>query len=323
MKGRTFLVAVVMLSGVPTVGTSAVRVEPIVVDHRCADIRLIPQDAIVRAKSVLHIAYGHTSHGSQITEGMRGLVEFANQGGKGLSAPAGFFAWNHGGLNGALDLHDYAMADDVGYYPGWVNNTRAYLGKPENAKTNVIMWSWCGQVSSKYAYDELLREYLEPMAQLETEYPHVTFVYMTGHVDHGVDANNKAGNQIIRDFCEANHKVLYDFADLDSHDPDGRYYPFPQDNCDYYASRTGAKLGNWAQEWQSRHEVGVDWYVCTSAHSEPVSANQKAYAAWWLFARLGGWPGPMPHSGTGDLNYDGTVDMQDLAILAQNWLEEQ
>ena len=86
--------------------------------------------------------------------------------------------------------------------------------------------------------------------------------------------------------------MLYDFADIESHDPDGVYYAFPQDNCDYYASRTGVLLGNWAREWQDAHEQGVDWYECSSAHSEPLNANQKAYAAWWLFARLGGWPGP-------------------------------
>jgi hypothetical protein len=35
--------------------------------------------------------------------------------------------------------------------------------------------------------------------------------------------------------------------------------------------------------------VGVDWYDCSSAHSEPLNANMKAYAAWWLWARLAGW----------------------------------
>ena len=33
----------------------------------------------------------------------------------------------------------------------------------------------------------------------------------------------------------------------------------------------------------------VDWYKCSSAHSQPLNANLKAYAAWWLWARLVGW----------------------------------
>jgi len=48
-------------------------------------------------------------------------------------------------------------------------------------------------------------------------------------------------------------------------------------------------LGNWATEWQDSHTEGVDWYNCPSAHSQPLNANHKAYAAWWLWARLAGW----------------------------------
>ena len=50
----------------------------IIADHECTRIEDIPIAAIESAKSTLHIAYGHTSHGSQITDGMSGLVEFMN-----------------------------------------------------------------------------------------------------------------------------------------------------------------------------------------------------------------------------------------------------
>ena len=89
------------------------------------------------------------------------------------------------------------MEDDVGYYPQWVDNTRTYLKDPANADVNVVIWSWCGQVDQKYAAGTLENEYLQPMAQLEAEYPHIRFVYMTGHVDIADDANNKAANQAI------------------------------------------------------------------------------------------------------------------------------
>jgi hypothetical protein len=282
----------------------AVRTEPLIVDHGCVDITQIHEAAILQAKAKLHIAYGHTSHGSQITTGMTGLIAFADGGGKGLSLPEGIFAWNNGGVDGALDLHDGAMPGDVGYYPQWVDNTRAYLDNPANADVNVVMWSWCGQVDSKYYSNLLFSEYIDPMEQLEQMYPDVTFVYMTGHVDHADDANNKAANQVIRDYCEANNKVLYDFADIESHDPNGTYYAFPDDGCEYYASRAGEYIGNWAQEWQDTHMLNVDWYSCSSAHSEPLNANQKAYAAWWLFTRLAGWPGTECQSDTPDLNGD-------------------
>ena len=185
--------------------------QSLIIDHTCTDITEVPQEWIEAAKSSLHIAYGHTSHGSQITDGMLGLVAFANGGGKGLSLPENIFAWNNGGTDGALDLHDKAMGGDVGYYPDWVNNTRSYLGDPDpstgmgtsNPDVNVIMWSWCGQVDSKYANGTLNSEYIEPMAQLELDYPGITFIYMTGHVDINDDDNNKAANQVIREYCIA------------------------------------------------------------------------------------------------------------------------
>ena len=243
------------------------------------------------AKDALHIFYAHTSHGSQVTTGMSGLVAFANGGGKGLSLPTNFLAYNDGGTGGALDLDDhYGNMGDVGYYPAWVNHTRTYLDDAANADVNVVMWSWCGQVDSKWAAGTLESEYLEPMAQLEEDYPNVHFVYMTGHVDHWDDANNKAANQAIRDFCAAEDKILYDFADIESYDPDGVYYEFPNDNCDYYESASGAKLGNWATAWQTSHTQDVDWYSCSSAHSQPLNANQKAYAAWSLFSQIAALP---------------------------------
>ena len=265
----------------------------ILINHTCTKIAQVPESAIAKAKQDLHIAYGHTSHGSQLTEGMDGLVSFMN--GKGY--PENLYAWNNGGTGGALDLHDYAMEGDVGYYPDWVNNTRNYLGTPNqetgrgsgsHADVNVIIWSWCGQVSSKFASGTLQSEYINPMVQLETDYPGVKFVYMTGHLDHWDDANNKAANQAIRDFCSANNKILYDFADIESYDPDGNFYQYAGDDCSYY-SESGTQIGNWAINWQNSHTKNIDWYDCGAAHSEPLNANQKAYAAWWLWATLAGW----------------------------------
>jgi hypothetical protein len=266
------------------------QADPLIIDHNHTDITLIPQSAIESAKNNLHIAYGHTSHGSQLTTGMNGLVAFANGGGLGLSLPEDIFAWNNGGNGGALDLHDYAMGGgDVEDYPQWVDNTRAYLDNPDNADVNVIVWSWCSDVDNKYSNGTLESEYLTPMAQLEAEYPDVKFVYMTGRVDIGDDANNKAANRMIRDFCAANDKILYDFADIEHYDPDGTYFEFVHDTCDYFDGPGGSRLGNWATEWQDSHTEGVDWYTCSSAHSQPLNANRKAYAAWWLWAALAGW----------------------------------
>ncbi len=103
---------------------------PLIIDHTSTDITAIPQEWIEEAKRVLHIAYGHTSHGSQLTSGMSGLVGFANGGGLGLALPDDIFAGMRTARMARSIWDDYAMGGDVGYYPDWVNNTRTYLGDP-------------------------------------------------------------------------------------------------------------------------------------------------------------------------------------------------
>jgi uncharacterized repeat protein (TIGR01451 family) len=287
---------------------------PIVVDHTSTDITAIPQYWIEEAKRTLHIAYGHTSHGSQLTDGMSGLVDFANGGGRGLALPHDIFAWNDGGTGGALDIDDYAMGGDVGYYPDWVNNTRSYLGTPDPATgrgtnhpdVNVIIWSWCGQASGR-TEATMLSTYLAPMSQLEADYPGVTFVYMTGHADgSGEEGNLHARDQQIREYVIANNKVLYDFYNIELYDPDGNYYGdrYATDGCNYDYNNSGGTTQtgepalptngdrNWAIDWRDSHTQNVDWYSCSCAHSQALNCNQKAYAAWWLWARIAGWPGP-------------------------------
>jgi hypothetical protein len=222
---------------------------------------------------------------------MTGLVDFANNGGLGLSLPTDIFAWNNGGTSGALDLHDYFKSGDLGNpdRTTWADRTREYLDDPANSDVNVIIWSWCGQADTT---EENINLYLSLMSQLEIDYPDVNFVYMTGHANGtGETGNLHLRNQQIRNYCIANNKVLYDFYDIECYDPDGSYFgdKLVNDNCDYDSDGNGSRDANWAIEWQNSHTEGVDWYDCASAHSQPLNANRKAYAAWWMLARLAGW----------------------------------
>ncbi len=288
--------------------------QPIIIDHNSTDITKLPQFAIEAAKSKLIIAYGHTSHGSQLTSGMSSLVDFANSGGKGLDLPHNIFAFSSDGSNNSLHLRDAVLGGDVGYWPTWYNNTINYLN--DNPEINVIIWSWCGQLSW-YSQAQLFEQYLEPMTNLENTYPHIKFVYMTGHSDgSGFDGNLHIRNQQIRQYCIDNDKILYDFYDIECYDPDSNYYgdKFVTDNCDYTLNGTSH---NWATDWQNSHTQDYDWFDCYSAHSLPLNANQKAYAAWWLWCSLAGWN---PAQLSSDIVPDNQVNMLDFAAIANSWL---
>lgn len=256
-----------------------------IIDHTCCDISAVPRSTIQDAIADLHIAYGHTSHGSQLTTGMDRLANFLGD---------DLYNYSNGGAGGTLDLHDYAFSSYNAYDLGnpdrttWATATRNYL--TDNPDVNVVIWSWCGQVST--ATEQDIQTYLDLMNQLEIDYPGVSFVYMTGHLNGSRETGNlHIRNEQIRAYCEANDKILYDFADIESYDPDGVYYlPMSAtDACLYDSDGNGSLDSNWAINWQNAH-VG-EWYSCNSAHSQPLNANLKAYAAWHLWARLGGWDG--------------------------------
>jgi len=304
----TFMIAMLALGGQPVFtaasspavnapATVSARTEPLIIDHNSVDVTAIPQAWIEEAKNSLDVYYGHTSHGSQLTTGMAGLVGFANNGGLGLSLPENIFA--------GLPMQE--TSPDAGYWPTWRDNTVSYLGTPDlitgrgtnHPDTNVVIWSWCGQVSD-ISEDNLNNHYLLPMNQLEITYPGIMFVYMTGHADGSGDdpatSNLHARNQQIRQYAIDNNKVLYDFYDIELYDPDGIYYgdKATLDTLWYDSDGNGSRDKNWGQDWQAAHTQNMDWYDVSCAHSESINCNQKAYAAWWLWASLAGWNASAP-----------------------------
>jgi PKD repeat protein len=268
----------------------------VIINHLNTSLSSMPATWINQAKQALHIAYGHTSHGSQLTDGMTGLVQWLGT----------LYSWNFGGTGGALDIRDYyadfgglGIANDLGAdingnldRTAWERATRAFL--PLHPDINVVIWAWCYQVGGTEIEIQL---YLDLMNQLEIDFPNVKFVYMTGHVDGSPLTGDPwqiavpLRNQQIRSYCLAHNKILYDFADIESYDPDGAYFgdKLVNDNCDYDSNGDGLRDRNWAIDWQNAHPG--QWYMCNAAHTQPLNGNMKAYAAWWLWARLAGWDG--------------------------------
>jgi hypothetical protein len=148
-----------------------------------------------------------------------------------------------------------------------------------------------------WADSATIAQYLWLMSQLEAAYPGVTFLYMTSHLDGtGASGNLNLRNEQIRSYCLANGKRLFDFADIESYDPDGlvNYMErYADDNCDYDSSGTTV---NWAQSWIIRnpeHELTRLAAACGEcAHSQRLNCILKGRAFWWMAARVAGWEGP-------------------------------
>jgi len=287
--------------------------QAIIIDHSCTKLDSIPESAILQEKSDLHIAYDHTSHGSQLTTGMSGLIGQTNL----VGYKGDIYNWNDGGTDGALDLHDYfSPVGDLGNEDGWAPATRTYLDDAANSDVNVIIWSWCnihGHDIDKYLtnMEILISEYGPGGTKISdgTRSVPVTFVFMTGHTNAGSTENEWTfnANKQIRQHCIDSSRVLYDFYDIECYDPDGNYFGDGEADLSNYGTYNGLKdleddcsynidggRGNWAVEWRNTHTEGVDWYSCSAAHSDALNGNLKAYAAWWLWATLAGWEDGIP-----------------------------
>ncbi len=242
------LLCLVFLLQAATAGADA-----IVADHTVvSQFELIPDSVVENVKNDLVMFYGHTSHGSQIVTGMQMVRE---------EDP--FFDFNNGA--GTFQFSEYG--DDLGHNGDttWVPITRARLDQPGN-DINVVMWSWCGGCSDNT--EEGINIYLNAMNGLEQQYPDVMFVYMTGHLNGtGPEGNLYARNNQIRDYCVANGKVLFDFADIESYDPDGTWYPYGGDGCE------------WCYTWCSTHTC-PDCDHC--AHSHCFNCYLKGKVFWWM-----------------------------------------
>ncbi len=291
-----------------------------VVDHNSTDLQQIPAEWISRAKADLHIAYNHTSHGSQLITGMNAMKNYPPFGdtydwSDTTTGTADSLSLDDNGITGAIgDLSQGDTDYNNNGIDRWAEETYAFLNDENNYHINVILWSWCNisghnidryLASMQWLIDQFSAGGTHPRAN---EHP-VQFVYITAHANGGgEDDSSDSRNKQIRAYCATHDSILFDFSDIENYDPDDNYFldKLLTDALYYDSDNNGSKDSNWASEYLVRH-ADSDHYKLTKgdggafggsgscAHSDGpdndarLNCVLKGQAAWYLFARLAGW----------------------------------
>lgn len=262
-KGQMIFVSVTLcISLCIPVGTHAA----VIIDHNCTDISQIPDTWIDQVKT-MSVHYAHTSHGEQITVGLE-RIEAADS---KYSVATAYSTLPVD--SGALCVFDGQSGETyIEPHLYWdseegMMDTNSVLSN--NPTISVSMWAWCCQQDWNEAYDT--QRYLDAMSVLEDSNPGVTFIYMTGNAQGtwGDGYNRFLRNNQIRDYCQANNKVLFDFADMD---------------CWYNGEQSTYQHAGLSVPVEHPHYHGDE-----AGHTTYESCEQKGKAFWWMMARLAGW----------------------------------
>ncbi len=126
--------------------------------------------------------------------------------------------------------------------------------------------------------------YLSRIEALEKDYPDTIFVYVTLPLlrtdrddrpewrDANVQTNNY--NRAVRDYCETHGKLLFDLADIEAHDPDGKEHTYVHDGETHQTLYTGyaQSSSNYLNDLGSQR-AALGWYATAAVIASPPATS--------------------------------------------------
>lgn len=236
---------------------------PIVVDHRAVNADAIPQQWLDKARS-LKVLFGHQSVGYNILEGLEAM---SNKTPKRYQVE----------IQELSDPEWRSSRNGIGHFEVGENehpqrkiSDFAKRLSSQKVPVDVAMMKLCfvdieGDHSAPL---RIFSDYRDTMEKLEQNNPNVRLIWWTEPLTTSDNAARNEYNRLVREYALAHNKPLFDIADIESHDPDGKE---ATDSAGVVAMYRG--------------------YTRDDGHLVKKAQLRVANAWWYLLARLSGWPG--------------------------------
>lgn len=274
--GVVAAIAALTLAGSLPLHAEDAKATGFVVDHACVDAtdKQIPATYLDKARH-LKVLFGHQSIGTNVL-------------GQGR--------WAGGGLTALAkaDEKRYALTIQSRPKPEWFDASGGIgefpigrNGRPEakagdfealvlqkgyDKHVDVAMMKLCFvDFLVTTVPDTVFSDYRDALLRVEKACPKVRVVWWTAPTmtpGKPGNAQRHAYNELVRDYCKKNDKVLFDLAAIESHAADGK------------------PAGD-----ETEKEALCEVYSSDGGHLNKEGADRVARAWWWLMARLAGWDG--------------------------------
>ncbi len=283
----------------------------IIVDHRAVDLFDSIPEQYLQAAAALRMFYMDASVGGNINDGLDCLNypsdEASPIGCRRLDHRDPTFSvspseidWSHpGGYDRSNWDFQYWVVPGCG---GWYDKVRCFFDVMDSTigLYDVVSFQFSYlEVKSRetiadqpggFFWDSPVLRDVYNLEAYEAQHPEKTFIYWTTSLARSIGTSEaEAFNQQMRQYASENDKILFDVADILSHDPSGNTC---YDNRDGVPYDNGNRSENFPDDGQAYLAICPHYTTeVNGGHLGSVSAGKirVAKAFWVLMARIAGW----------------------------------
>lgn len=188
----------------------------ITIDHSDFDPGSLPDTDIAKA-AALKVYFEHASVGEYMCAGI-----------EALSASESRYSSGRNALDSSYDASWFAsnsdLEDNMRGNPGEamkISDFQSSLADSDLAGSiDLAMFKFC-YIDSPTDASALFASVKSAMEGLEAAHPALTLVWWTMPIETSSNAERQEYNDLVRNYCSAKDKWLFDIADLESHDESG------------------------------------------------------------------------------------------------------